>query len=325
MRSGLLIVAAIFFMAKSELAQETTPASLASSLAMKLADATPVFLRTKEELSSGTAKVGDRVALRVIDDVKVGDLVVIRSGAGAWGVVTAVQGKRRKGHPGSFEVSIQSVQLLTGQSAPLRAEERAKGAGGSMAADMTDAAMREKGLGPLLVLPFVPLFLLEKGKDARLPSGTRFTAYLNGDLPLDRTALERLQPVVSRHSGPATVIVFRAKAKMGRSNKPSVFCGRIALARLPNGGYLKVPLPPGKYFFRSNDDQVLELRLDEGQDVYVEMQMSIRGLTLKGHLRQVSNSEGGDELAILHELSGKDVATISDAPLSDLQATPDRE
>src|SRR5262249_32690477 len=105
--------------------------------------------------------------------------------------------------------------------------------------------------------------------------------------------------------------------------KPSVFCGKIALARLRYGGYLKVQLPPGKYSFRSSDDRALELRLDPGQEAYVEMQIIFHGLAVKGHLRQVSNSEGADDLVSLHELSGKDVSTISDAQLPDLQAMPD--
>src|SRR5437899_8675785 len=63
------------------------------------------------------------------------------------------------------------------------------------------------------LFPYTTLFrsLLEKGKDARLPEGTKFTAYLNGDVPLDRTAFENVQPVITPPSGPATVIVFRAK------------------------------------------------------------------------------------------------------------------
>jgi hypothetical protein len=103
-----------------------------------------------------------------------------------------------------------------------------------------------------------------------------------------------------------------------------VYCGKIALARLPSGGYLKIQLPPGKYSFRSNDDQVLEFHLEEGQEVYVQMQIVAHGLSVKGHLTQVSSSEGEDEIVSLHELSSKDIATASDAQLTDLQAMPEK-
>ncbi len=131
MRKGLLLIAAILFATEASFAQETTGASqtptVAANSATKLEDATPVLLRTKEELSSGTAKVGDRVPFRVTEDVKAGDLVVIQRGAEALGVVTAVQPRRRKGHGGSLDVAIQSVQLLNGEPAPLRAEQHSKG------------------------------------------------------------------------------------------------------------------------------------------------------------------------------------------------------
>jgi hypothetical protein len=338
MRNGLLLVAAVLLAAESNFAQETTgtpqtPARATNSV-MKLDDATPVLLRTKESLSSATAKVGDRVPFRVTEDVKVGDLIVIHRGAQAWGVVTAVQPKRHKGRAGSLEVAIQSVQLLNGDTAALRAEQHSKGADkiGQMASDMEKLqAELPKATGPfeaeagVLVLPLLPLFLLEKGEDARLPAGTKVTAYLNGEVMLDRAAYERVQPVIAQRTGPATVTIFRTSFFNTSGYKPSVYCGKIALARLPQDGYFKMQLPPGKYFFRSNDEQLLELHLEEGQDVYVQMQIIAHGFSVKGHLKQVSSSEGEDELVGFHELSGKDVITLADANLGDLQATPEKK
>jgi len=336
MRHGLLLVSAILFVTESSFAQETTgaPQTSAANSLMKLDDATPVLLRTKEALSSATAKVGDRVPFRVAEDVKVGDLVVIHRGAEAWGIVTAVQPKKRKGQPGSVDVAIQSVQLLNGDRAALRAEQRSKGAdkSGHVVLDMEqfqaevahDMAPFEPA-SEVIALPLLPLFLLEKGEDARLPLGTKVTAYLNGGVPLDRTAFERVQPVIAKRAGPATVTIFRESIHYASAYKPSVYCGKIALARLPSGGYLKLQLPRGKYSFRSNDDQVLKLQLEEGQEVYVQMQIVAHGLSVKGHLTRVTNSEGEDELVSLRELSSKDVAKISDAQLADLQATPEKK
>lgn len=327
MRNGLFLVSAILFVAESSFAQGATgapqtPAPAANSV-MKLDDATPILLRTREALSSATAKVGDPVPFRVTEDVKVGDLIVIHRGAQAWGIVTAVQPKRHKGRAGSLDVAIQSVQLLNGDHAALRAEQRSKGAdkSGHMALDMTQFTADTWGLG----LPLLPLFLLEKGEDARLPAGTKVTAYLNGDVPLDRTAFEQVQPVIAQRTGPATVTIFRTAFPPHAAYRPSVYCGKIALARLPQDGYFKIQLSPGKYFFRSNDEQLLELHLEEGQDVYVQMQIIAHGFSVKGHLKQVSSSEGEDELVGFHELSGKDVITLADANLGDLQATPEKK
>jgi hypothetical protein len=176
-----------------------------------------------------------------------------------------------------------------------------------------------------VLLPVVPFLLLEKGKDALLPAGTKFTAYLNGDVPLDRTAFEKVQPVIAKPSGPATVIVFRTKWPAATAFKPSEYCGKIVLARLWYGGYLKIQLPPGKYSFRSSDDQAVELHLEEGQQAYLQMRMVAHGLSVKGHLDQVSSSESADELPGLRELSSNDVAKVSDAALTDLQAIPEKK
>jgi hypothetical protein len=335
MRKGFVLLAAILFLTDTGFAQESAgvpQAPAAASPAMKLADATPVLLRTKEELSSAAAKVGDRVAFRVTEDVKAGDLIVIRRGAEASGVVTAVQKKKRKGQPGSVSVSIQSVQLLSGESALLRAEKRSKGVDKTkqIKNDM-EQVMSDAGNGPLgpvaelFALPILPLFLLEKGADLRLPAGTKVTAYLNGDVPVDRAAFGRLQPALVRGTGPATITIFRENIHIARGNKPSVYCGKIALARLPNGGYLRIQLPPGKYSLRSNDEQAIELQLDEGQEVYVQMEIVIHGLSAKGHLKKISKSEGEDGLEGLRELSSKEVAKVSDSAVADLQAAPEKK
>ena len=326
MRKGLLLIAAILLATELSFTQKTAAApqtpSAAANSTTKLEDATPVLLRTKEELSSATAKVGDRVPFRVTEDVKVGDLLVIQRGAEAWGVVTAVQARKHKGRAGSLDVAIQSVQLLNGDHAPLRADQHSKGAANSAEMGLRMAQFGMTGV----LLPVVPFLLLEKGKDALLPAGTKFTAYMNGDMPLDRTALEKVQPVIAEPSGPATVTIFRAGGKWAATGyQPSVYCGKIALARLPYHGYLKIQLPPGEYSFRSNDDQVVELRLEKGQEAYLQMQLAAHGLKMKGHLMQVSNAEGEDELAGLHELTGKDVAKVSEAALADLQEIPEKK
>ena len=77
-----------------------------------------------------------------------------------------------------------------------------------------------------------------------------------------------------QRTGPATVTIFRAEAGM-RFQLP-VYCGKVTLAKLPHSAYLKIQLPPGKYFFRSNDEQVVEVRLEAGQEFYLPNDASCR-------------------------------------------------
>lgn len=285
---------------------------------MKLEDSTPVMLRTKQDLSSATVKVGDRVPFRVVKDVKVADLIVIPRDADAWGVVTAVQPKRRRGRPGSLDIVIQSVQLLTGENAHLRAEQHSEGKSRNVGkvADLPEAAIISFGE----LVPVVLLSMLEKEKDAYWPAGTRFTAYLNGDLALDRSALELIQPAPLPRRGPATVTIFRAEA--GKRFQLPVYCGKLDLAKLPHSTFITIQLPPGKYFFRSSDGHVVEVPLEEGQESYLQMQLVIvRGF--KGHIVLADNIDGEEQVANLNALSGKSVRKISDKDLLALRAVPE--
>ncbi len=325
MSSNFCLIGAILFVYGSCYAQAPTsdaqvPSITNTNSSMKLEDSTPVMLRTKQDLSSATVKIGDRVPFLVVKDVRVADLIVIPRGADARGLVTAVQPKRRKGRPGSLDIVIQSVQLLTGENTPLRAKQHSEGKSrdvGTMA-DIPEAAIVSFGE----LVPYVLFSMLEKGKDAYLAAGTAFTAYLNGDVVLDRSALERIQPAPVERKGPATVTIFRAETGM-RFQLP-VYCGKVALAKLPHSAYMKIQLAPGKYFFRSSDKQVVEVRLEEGQEFYLQMQLVVvRKGGFKGHLVRVDNADGEEEVANLNELRYKDVRRVSNADLAALKATPE--
>jgi hypothetical protein len=323
MSSNFCVIGAILFVCGSCYAQAPTSDVQVPSITnspMKLENSTPVILRTKQDLSSATVKVGDRVPFRVAKDVRVADLVVISRGADAWGLVTEVQPRRRKGQPGKLDIAIQSVQLLTGENAPLRAEQVSEGKSRVVGtvADIPKAGIATFGIG----IPVVLFSMLEKGKDAYWPAGTKSTAYVNGDVVLDRSALNRVQPAPVQRKGPATLTIFRTdEAKM--FGRPPVYCGRVALAKLPRRAYLKIQLPPGKYFFSSSGEQGVEVRLEEGQELYLQMLLFVSKHDFRNRLIQVDNEDGEEEVATLHQLGGKDVRKISDADLAELRAVPE--
>src|SRR5688500_15831361 len=67
---------------------------------------TPVKLRLTETITSKTSKVNDTVPFEVVEDVKIGDVIVIASGAPAWGTVTEAHSKRSFGRSGKLNVNI---------------------------------------------------------------------------------------------------------------------------------------------------------------------------------------------------------------------------
>jgi hypothetical protein len=147
--------------------------------AFVLHDATPVRLRINRNLSSADAAIGETVDFEVLDEVKVGETVIVARGATAIATVTEAQKKRRMGRGGKIDVNIDYVRAINDDKIALRAVKRLSG-GGHVGA-MTGAIVATS----LLFWPAAPFFLFMHGKDITIPKGTEITAYTNGDIRLD--------------------------------------------------------------------------------------------------------------------------------------------
>ena len=148
-------------------------------LTFGLQDGTPVKLKIGRTMSSADAKTGETVDFEVIEDVKVGDTIVIPRGGTALATVTQGKPKARMGKGGKLDINIDSVRLVSGEKVPLRAIKETKG--GSHTGAMTGAIVATS----IVFFPAAPFFLFMKGKDITIPKGTEITAYINGDIPLD--------------------------------------------------------------------------------------------------------------------------------------------
>lgn len=153
--------------------------SLKPALSFGLQDGTPVKLRITRNLSSADAKVGETVDFEVLEDVKIGETVIVPRGGIAWATVTEAQPKRRMGRGGKLNVNIDTVRLASGEKAALRAVKDAQGGGNT--GKMTGAIIATS----IIFFPAAPLFLFVKGKDITIPKGTEITAYINGDTELN--------------------------------------------------------------------------------------------------------------------------------------------
>ncbi len=144
-----------------------------------LLDGTAIKLRLAQNLSSETNKTGDQVLFEVTDEVSVHGVIVILKGAQALATVTFAEPKRRMGRGGKLDVNVDSVRLIDGEKAQLRASQENKG-GGHIGA-MTTAIVATS----LVFFPAAPLFLFMHGKSIEIPKGTEVTAYVQGDMRLD--------------------------------------------------------------------------------------------------------------------------------------------
>jgi hypothetical protein len=146
---------------------------------MTLEDGTPVRLRISHNLSSADATTNETVDFEVLEEVKVGDQIVIPKGSIAWGTVTDAEAKRRMGRAGKLNVTIDAVRLADGEKIAMRGIKDVKG-GGHVGAMTTGIVLTS-----LVVWPAAPLFLLMHGKDVTIPKGAEITAYTNGNMTLD--------------------------------------------------------------------------------------------------------------------------------------------
>ncbi len=147
--------------------------------AFHLAEDTPVRMKLARTMSSKDARVDDRVDFEVLEDVKVGGVVVIERGSMALATVTEAHPKKRMGRSGKLKMNIDYVRLATGDKVPLRAVKGGKG--GDHIAAMTGAMVATS----IVFFPAAPLFLFMHGKDITIPKGTEITAYVAAPTLLD--------------------------------------------------------------------------------------------------------------------------------------------
>ncbi len=175
---------AIFLLGPGLVATSPSIPPKAPTQPFRLEDGTPVRLSLTQALSSAEAQVDDLVEFEVLEEVTVNDLVVIPKGSTAWGKVTEAHSKRRGGRGGNIQVEIRSVRLTDGERAKLRAAPAAqeKRRRGRIAVGVLATGIER--------LPAAPLFLLMHGKEATVPKGRQFMAYVSGDMNLDPARFE---------------------------------------------------------------------------------------------------------------------------------------
>jgi hypothetical protein len=125
---------------------------------------TTIPLETISLISSGSVQPGQTIDLKVRNDIKVGDKIVIAGGALAKAQVTKVSEPKALGKQGIIELQVKSVQAVDGQTINLSS--------GSFGKEGQDRLGISIGLGVFVCL----LFLLLKGKDAEINPGYQVDA-----------------------------------------------------------------------------------------------------------------------------------------------------
>jgi hypothetical protein len=135
---------------------------------------TMVRLMVTKEVNSRDNRPGDRFVLRVDEDVRVGGVTVIPTGARGWGEVVDLNRSAGVGKSGRISARLLYLEV-NGERIDLDGESQSRGSGGT---GQTVAGL----------IAFGPLGLLMKGNNATLKAGEILNGYTLADANFDRAA-----------------------------------------------------------------------------------------------------------------------------------------
>jgi len=155
---------------------------------LTLGAGTPLTLAVAEEVNSSTHQAGDTFKLTVLNDVKIGETVVIPRGTPAVAEITWRTGKAAFGKSGKMEFSLRYLDL-GGQLVPVSGDYRQEGEGNTIAT----------GVGVLAIGVFAGFIT---GKRARLPMGRELMSQIAQ--PIRFTADGHIDPAYDAAAAMAT-------------------------------------------------------------------------------------------------------------------------
>ncbi|WP_353072791.1 hypothetical protein [Tunturiibacter gelidiferens] len=164
--------------APSPLAAAVTPAPVTppnpnapdASGRYMLRDGTDVNLQFAQDLSSKTASEGDPVTLTLVDDLKVGDIVVAKAGDKAIGEVTKAEKSGMMGKAGDLNIRLN--YLKAGDT-----KIKLRGTKGKEGESGTTGAV-------VLTVLFGPIGLIKHGKNVEIKQGQSLHAFVGDDIAL---------------------------------------------------------------------------------------------------------------------------------------------
>lgn len=127
-----------------------------------------VNLQFAQDLSSKTSSEGDPVELTLADDLKVGNVVVAKAGAKAFGEVTKAEKSGMMGKAG--ELNLRLNYLKVGDT-----KIKLRGTKGKEGESGTTSAV-------VLTVLFGPIGLIKHGKNVEIKKGQALHAYIGDDI-----------------------------------------------------------------------------------------------------------------------------------------------
>jgi hypothetical protein len=308
--------------------QGPTPAETTSVPQVTLTDGQQVVLRNVDAITSNHSKPGDIVQFEVIREVTCDGLVAIPEHAIAVGKVVSAEHANFAHHGGKLAIEIESVQLTNGDYAKLRAVESRK---------ERNFGWQDVGAATLIAatiyyMPLAPVYLLAKGENVNIPAGSRFTAYLDGDVKVNRSSLEAVVTIPETNPSLATIVVFRGNGDRQPNVEQPVSCGKVLVGSLTDTTYVHFAVTPGHYWvyafppdIKLNSAQqaslMVALSAEAGETYYLEVSMVKGKWGVNVPTLQAADQAAGEE-AVFNAASATELPPTQTVNNPQLSARP---
>jgi hypothetical protein len=193
--------------ARSGAADSSAPVPLA------LRDGTPIRLRLARDLTFTNIKPGEMADFEILDDLRIGGLLVMTHGVRATATIVQAEPKTRAVRGGKLGVSLAALPLLNGDKVAIRAAQVVPGAAHVEPRRIHRVATAGEPQR-ISVRPAAPSWLFEYGTGEAFPTGTGITVYIDGDIQLDPA---RFLVDLSFTSNPPGALVAMYGAPIGRT------------------------------------------------------------------------------------------------------------
>lgn len=167
MKNLLLILCSLFVL---------TTANAQDSLATKkitIPEGTVLRVKSLSAFDSKTVSEGDIVDFAVFEDLEINGIVVIKEGAIVNAYIETSEKAKGLGKQGSLKVQFNYTKAADGSKVPLRSTK------GTLSGEGTS------GSAIALAAVVSPLFLLKKGKEAKVTQGKMMEAYISRDVQVN--------------------------------------------------------------------------------------------------------------------------------------------
>ena len=139
---------------------------------IRLDEGTILKVKSLSAISSKTASEGDLIEFTVFEDIQVNGKTIIKEGTLVQAYIEDAQKAKGVGKEGTLRIQFNHTKGIDGTKVPLRSTrgtiEGENKAGGAVA----------------LAVVVTPLFLLKKGKEAKIPAGKIMEAYVARDVEI---------------------------------------------------------------------------------------------------------------------------------------------